>query len=387
MPAMHVKFLIFSLLAIVPLIALRAEPENRVTYDVRSTAEHPRNDVGAFITLKSGRILSYYPQFYTGSSDYSSARLVEIHSDDQGRTWSQPKVFAEKGDNVNLMSVSFLRLASGRIAMFYVVKKSGMDCHPYLRISSDEGASWSEPRPVIEPPGYFVLNNDRVIQTSTGRLIVPVAFNRLLKATEDEPGGEHASTTDYRGIILWYLSDDEGATWREADSWWAMPVPSANGLQEPGVAELADGSLFSWARTDHGEQFEFRSHDGGKTWSPPQPTELKSPCSPASIKRLPHSGALLAIYNDYSGKFPFVKTESPYGGRTPLVAAISYDGGKTWPVKKLLEGDLNGAFAYPAIHFIGDAVLLSYNTGAADGPHLGGLRIRRVALSWLQPAP
>jgi hypothetical protein len=32
---------------------------------------------------------------------------------------------------------------------------------------------------------------------------------------------------------------------------------------------------------------------------------LKSPFSPADIKRVPNSGALLAIFNDHSGRFPF----------------------------------------------------------------------------------
>jgi sialidase-1 len=148
--------------------------------------------------------------------------------------------------------------------------------------------------------------------------------------------------------------------------------------------ELADGSLYSWARTDVGEQFSFRSRDDGDTWTPPEATELKSPCSPASIKRLPHSAVLLAIYNDHSGRFPFTVGKNAYGGRTPLVAAFSHDNGRTWPQRKLLEGDLEGAFAYIAIHFVGDSVLLGYSAGKARGAHLGSLRIRKVSLSWLE---
>ena len=159
--------------------------------------------------------------------------------------------------------------------------------------------------PVIAAPGYFVLNNDRIVQTRSGRIIVPVAFNRLLRSTEYRPGGGDSRSNDLRGIVLWYYSDNEGAGWQEAATWWALPVSSAAGLQEPGLVELADGSLYSWARTDVGEQFSFRSHDDGNTWTPPEPTELKSPCSPASIKRLPDSAVLLAVYNDHSGPISF----------------------------------------------------------------------------------
>jgi sialidase-1 len=78
-------------------------------------------------------------------------------------------------------------------------------------------------------------------------------------------------------------------------------------------------------------------------------TELQSPASAASIKRLPGSSDLLAINNDHSGRFPF-----PKGKRSPLVAAISRDGGMTWPSRKLIEGDLNGWYCYTAIHFAAD---------------------------------
>jgi len=379
------RSLVFALALIATgLSPLRAEPGNEVTLDVISSPEHPRNSEGSFATLRSGRIVFYYTQFYGGASDYSSARIVEIHSDDQGRTWSQPKPWAEKGKSVNVMSVSLLRLASGPLAIFYVIKNSGLDCRPYMRVSNDEGATWSDPRLVIQAPGYFVLNNDRIIQTRSGRILVPVAFNRLLRPTEYRPHGGDSRSNDLRGIILWYYSDDQGMTWREADSWWALPVPSAAGLQEPGLVELADGTLYSWARTDVGEQFSFRSQDDGKTWTPPEPTDLKSPCSPASIKRLPGSSVLLAIYNDHSGRFPFTVGHDAYAGRTPLISAFSRDNGRTWTQHKRLESDLQGAFAYTAIHFVGDSVLLGYSAGKAHGAHLGSLRIRRLSLSWLQ---
>ena len=260
------------------------------------------------------------------------ARIVRIHSDDQGRTWSQPEVIVENTSGKNVMSVSLLRLASGKLAMFYCVKNSWLDCRPHMRVSADDGATWTEAKLVLDAPGYFVLNNDRVIQTSKGRIILPLAFHRS-RGTDP-----HSSKSwDARAITMWIYSDDEGVTWQESSSWWAMPVRSGTGLQEPGVVELADGSLFSWSRTDQGAQFGFTSTDAGKTWTPPFATELKSPAGPASIKRLPGSADLLALYNDHSGQFPF-----PPKKRNPLVAAISSDGGKTWPQRKLIESDPGG---------------------------------------------
>ncbi|MDB6125561.1 MAG: Sialidase [Pedosphaera sp.] len=370
--------IIFILLLVVGTsLSSVAKPGNDVVLDINSTPENPRNSEGAFITLKSGRISFFYSQFQGAANDESPARIAAVDSDDGGKTWNpKPRVIVETGNHQNVMSVSLLRLKSGRIALFYLIKESLLDCRPWMQISSDEGQTWSTPKLVVEAPGYFVLNNDRVIQLSSGRLVVPVAFHRSRTAQAND-----RKTFDSRAITLWYLSDDEGQKWREADNWWAMPVTSKTGLQEPGVVESANGSVIGWARTDAGAQFGFVSTNGGSSWTAPIATSLKSPTSPASIKRLPGSSDLLAIYNDHSGDFLFTK-----GKRTPLVAAISSDDGRSWPVRKILEDDPQGAYCYTAIHFTGDAVLLAYldfRTLNRDKT-ANRLRIRRVTLDWLR---
>lgn len=348
--------------------------ENTVVVNIEPTKENPRNSEGSFVTLKSGRILFYYTQFYGGAADNAPARIVCIHSDDWGRTWSAPRTVVENDGGENVMSISLLRLKSGKLAFFYLLRNSLHDCRPYIRLSTDESATWSKPVLVVQAPGYFVLNNDRVIQLNSGRLVVPVAFHR---SKHDDP--KNWKGFDGRGIALWYLSDDEGQTWTEATTWWAAPVHSSAGLQEPGVVELADGSLFSWARTTLGAQYGFTSADRGKTWSAPEPTSLKSPCSPASIKRLPGSSDLLAVFNDHSDAFEFPKNK-----RTPLVTAISSDGGKTWLHRKLIESDPDGWYCYTAIHFTDDAVLLAYCAGDKKVGGLNRLRVRRLTLDWLK---
>jgi len=368
------RSIILITFAMFALATLRAA-ENSVVLNIEPSPEFPRNSEGSFVTLKSGRILFLYTQFYGGAADHSPARIVSLHSDDAGRTWSKhAHIVVDNRAGANVMSVSLLRLKSGRIALFYLVKNSWIDCRPYVRISTDETQTWSEPKLVVAAPGYFVLNNDRVAQLSTGRLVVPVAFHR---ARDTDPNS--SKSFDGRAIDLWYLSDDEGQTWKESATWWAAPLHSSSGLQEPGVVELADGKLLSWARTTLGAQYGSTSADRGKTWSAPEPTSLKSPCSPASIKRLPGSSDLLAIYNDHSGDFPFPKNK-----RTPLVAGISSDSGKTWPTRKVLEPDPDGWYCYTAIHFVDDAVLLAYCSGDKKVGGLNRLRIRRLTLDWLR---
>jgi sialidase-1 len=349
--------------------------QSEAVLNLEPSRDNPRNSEGAFVTLNSGRILFLYTRFYGGADDASAARIVSIHSDDDGRTWSPEfKIVVENSGAANVMSVSLLRLRSGAIALFYLVKNSLLDCRPVMRLSTDEAGTWSEPRLLTEAPGYFVLNNDRVIQLRDGRLVVPLAFHR---SRASDP--KSYRSWDSRAIVLWYLSEDEGKTWREAEDWWALPARTHTGLQEPGVVELADGRLFSWMRTDQEAQFGCYSSDGGKHWPLPGRTELQSPESPASIKRLPGSAELLALFNDHSGRFSF-----PHGKRTPLVAAFSNDDGKTWPRRKLIEPDPNGWYCYTAIHFTAEAVLLAYCAGDAKVGGLNRLRLRRIALHGLQ---
>ncbi len=345
--------------------ALSAQTENQVVLELRPTPGNPRNSEGGFARLKSGRILFYYTQFYGGNRDHSAARVVGIQSDDDGRAWSAPREIIQgvDGQGLNVMSVSLLTLASGKLAMFYLFTKSTEDCRPYVSFSTDDGAVWSKPRLVIDSPGYFILNNDRVIQTSSGRILLPMNSHRM------------AGT---RGAAVWYYSDDEGATWQESLSRWGV-AEGKSGLQESGVVETAGAGLLSWARTDMGSQYQLRSADNGKTWSAPSPSTLVSPLSPASIKRLPNSRDLLAVFNDHSGKFPFVK-----GRRAPLVAAISSDDGQTWPLRKLIEGDNSIWYHYIALQCTPDAILLAYNVGDDEMARLSGpLRVRRLEYSWL----
>ena len=334
-------------------------PSNKVLLTVQPTPDRPRNSEGAFATLRLGRIIFCYSAYYGGKGeDHGPARTI-----------------VENEGRYNVMSVSLLRSASGKLHLVYLVKNDWLDCRPYLRTSEDDGATWSSPRLILQAPGYFVVNNDRLIQTSKGRLVLPVAFHR---SRGQDPVSSRSF--DSRALALWIYSDDDGKTWQEAANWWAMPVRSGSGLQEPGVVERADGTLFSWARTDGGFQYGFESKDGGKVWSAPTPTTLASPVSPASIKRIPGSSELLAIYNDHSGRFPF-----PKGRRSPLVAAISKDGGATWGRAKLLEGDPDGWYCYTAIHFVGDDVLLAYCAGdSLRKTYLNVLRLRKVSLAWLR---
>ena len=74
-------------------------------------------------------------------------------------------------------SVSFLRLQSGKILWGYARKDTMTNlCRFFVRKSSDEGKTWTREVCATPQMAYHVVNNDRVKQLSSGRLLVPTAM-------------------------------------------------------------------------------------------------------------------------------------------------------------------------------------------------------------------
>ncbi len=335
---------------------------------------NPRNTEGDFLALRDGRLLFAYTKFTGGTGDHDSASIVTRTSRDSGLTWSREDelLLANEGE-MNVMSVSFLRARDNRILFFYLRKNSVTDCRVFLRVSSDEGRSWSGAVECIADPGYYVLNNDRAVQLRNGRLVLPVALHTQ--------NGEWSG----RGRVMFYLSDDGGRTWRRNRQMLECPVADHAGLQEPGAVELKDGRLFVFCRTALGSQYVAWSRDGAETWTGPEPSALLSPLSPASIERIPKTADLLAVWNDHRDAPEEARKRSL---RTPLTVAISRDEGRTWINRKNLLTDPDGWYCYTAIEFVGGQVLMAYNAGGAGLPRLSRTQIARfpVELLYLRAA-
>jgi hypothetical protein len=119
-----------------------------------------------------------------------------------------------------------------------------------------------------------------------------------------------------------------------------------------------------------------------------------------SLKRIPSTGDLLAVWNDRSGRFKLPKPAENTHERTPLVSAISSDEGRSWRRHRLIERDSRMGFCYTAIHFTpstslramslsngasssrngndGHALLAYCAGGRRPGYILSNLRVRRI---------
>ena len=323
---------------------------------------NPRNSEGDFIQLKDGTILFVYTHFTGGSGDNSSAHLAGRFSRDKGKTWSDKDVdILSNEGNMNIMSVSLLRLENGDIALFYSRKNSQKDCIPFMRISTDEAKSWSKSKRCIPGEGYFVVNNDRFVQLANGRIIFPASL--------------HAAPDWANGKVYCYYSDDNGNTWKKSNQ---IANPKNIVLQEPGIVELKGGKMMLFCRTESGVQYFSFSDDQGQSWSEIEPGNIRSPLSPASIKRIPSTGDLLLLWNNNY-------EEGRDGGkRTPYSLAISKNEGKTWEKIKTVESDPAGWYCYTAMSFTKDHVLLGHCAGDTKTNNgLSTTQITRLSLDWI----
>ena len=319
---------------------------------------NPRNSEGDFIRLESGDILYIYTSYNgTSGDDHASARLVSRVSRNYGATWSeQDELVLENEGRLNVMSVSLLRLRDHSIALFYLVKESAGDCRPYLRYSYDEGKSWTERVEILHEPSYNVVNNSRAVLLTEGRIVLPVARHAYR-------GGD-VYNYDSTATLFCLISDDWGRHWTQSEN-----VPNAQNImyQEPGVVELADGRLLMTIRNASGRQYFAYSDDRGATWSDSEPSILVSPASPATIKRVPGSDNLIAVWNESHDK------------RNPLTVAALTPDGKEFIAKKTLDkslGDETRGFCYPALFFVDQNVFL---VGYCCGHGYWGLNASRVS--------
>lgn len=332
-----------------------------------ATPAKPRHSEGSVIQLAGGKLLLAWTEFYGGAQDDAAAQISAKLSGDLGRSWGETFVLQANDARENVMSASLLRLGPGRICLFYLRKNSVTDLQVCLRRSEDEGRTWGDEIRITDGRGYYVMNNDRVVRLSSGRLLAPVAWSDDIR----KPVGQQASCC---------YSDDDAETWRQSETRLDLPK---RGAMEPGVAELRDGRVLMIIRTQLGRIYRSFSRDRGVTWSPPEAMNITAPEAPSSIARLP-GGELLLVWNNN------VNAEAdPSVRRNPLTCAISRDEGETWENSKNLEDDPKRAFAYTSIAFVGpprgpalpqpDRAIFTYYS--AEGGLLS-LKLQSVALAW-----
>lgn len=338
--------------------------------------DNSRNSEGAFIELKDNKVLFIYSGFRGKSAvDFATADLAMIiFNQNMDKIDEKIILKCEIENAINVMSVSLLRMNNNDIGMFYLVRKNRSDLKMYFRRSADEGKTWGERTLCTSGEDVFVINNDRVIRLSNGRILIPAAAHPITGEGYCE-----------RAEMTFFYSDDDGMTWNEVKNRIDLPNYSIcrSGLQEPGVIELKTGQLMAWARTDLGRQYQAFSDDYGEHWSQSEPSVFTSPCSPLSMKL--YRDDIIAIWNpvpEYNGRDPVTKYF--LGGRCPFVIGISNDNGRSFSEPLAFETDRSAGYCYCAVYFTEQYMLLAYSAGGIeDKSCLARCRIRKIHISEL----
>ena len=371
--------------------AWAADGGPRVLLELPKDAQFPRNSEGDVVELKDGRLMVAWSR-YSGTvkgecDDHWPADIAAVESADGGKTWGAPRVLVtRRSEDLNVMSVSLLRLRDGSLAMFFLRKHSKTDCRPAACVSRDEGRTWSAPQLCIPDSraGYYVLNNARAVLLASGRIALPLSRH---PAAVDPKTGK-ATDVQQVGRLVCVISDDAGRTWRMGAE--APSVRDGNGrevvFQEPGLVELKDGRLMMYCRTNRREQWAAYSSDGGESWTAPAPMPgvVSARYAPATVARL-SNGDLVMAWNDHSSA---ASQRGDSHLRAPMTVAVSKDEARTWICRKNVyesaAKDAGGLWTcYYAVREIGGRLLVFH----CHRDRLSTSRLTEIPLDWLYAAP
>lgn len=222
----------------------------------------------------------------------------------------------------------------------------------WLFRSRDHGASWVREGVQVRPDGFGLSPKGGGVEAMQcgitlafgerrGRLLMPARITGPKHSNAVEWRPYHYSTAVY--------SDDGGATWQTS-----KPFP-VFGTGEATLAELSDGSILYNSREhmSRSNRYFAWSHDGGDLWI--HPTE--SPDLPDGARgtsygcmggmiRLPVLGHDILLFSNLdtdAGEMPAKVGASTSKGREKITVWASFDGGRSWPVKRLID---DGPSAY-----------------------------------------
>ncbi|MGM0487340.1 MAG: sialidase family protein [Planctomycetota bacterium] len=264
-------------------------------------------------------------------------------SENGGKTWGPPITIAEPGFHGGGVTVDE---TTGDILAFV------QDKHPpaarLLYRSKDHGKTWEKEELLIEKD---VKDNTPQMHMAEHGITLRHGKHegRLLR-----PARVYGKSSGYNTAIY---SDDGGKHWRTS-----RPFPM-NGTGEGAVAELTDGHIYYTSRkhwfkevADFTPRRSFAwSYDGGETWVDAGFDEVlpdgpryrgKKGRGPShqghfgmmcGLTRLPVKGRDILLYSN---------ADTPSHRRVRMTVWASFDGGATWPVKRLVY---EGPSAYSSL--------------------------------------
>jgi len=320
--------------------------------------------IGADRTPK-GRIWAAW----VAGGDSPRAYFVAASSDDEGKTWSKPRLVIDPPDSPTGLEVSvlvgnFWTDPTGRLWLFYDQSLAMFDGRAGLWAITcdnpdDDKPVWSAPRRIWHG---MTLNKPTVL--SNGDWLLPISLWTRDRIGVPELREKGYAELDEVRMANVFVSTDKGATWTRRGG---VMVPETD-FDEHMVVELKDGRLWLMARTKKGISESF-STDQGRTWSEAKPSTIQNVSARFYLRRLA-SGNLVLVKNG--------PLDQRLKSRSHMTAFLSEDDGKTWKGGLILD-ERNGV-SYPdgfqspdgVIHIVhdrgrgGDREILMHRVTEAD---------------------
>jgi sialidase-1 len=293
-------------------------------------------------------------------------------SEDGGRTWGEEIWIARNGIHGGGALVDE---RSGDLLVF--VEERHPPAPMALYRSRDTGRSWQAEAVEIQPDARGHAPSMHMNESGITLRQGPRA-GRLVRASRYYAGtNDRSAWPDHYTNAIY--SDDGGRTWQTS-----APFPE-NGTGEAAIAELSDGRLYYNSRV-HWEKAErptrrrsALSLDAGETWREwrlvpvlPDGRQDNAYGCMGGLVRLPVRGRDILIFSNL---------DTLRSTRERVTVWASFDGGASWPVKRLVD-EGPGAYSSLAAGRPGTAgegwVYLFFEAGSQ-----GGAEMARFNLAWL----
>jgi Neuraminidase (sialidase) len=299
-------------------------------------------------------------------------RVEMIVSNDQGATWSWPRIVLDSP--IDDRDAGVLETARGTLL---VTTFTSLAYEPLLTemearaandpasVSADRLAAWRSAHNALSADERQAELGQWMIRSTDGGRTWSPRYASIVNSPHG-PVQLADGRLLYAGKELWTgakrvgvcQSQDDGRSWQ-----WLADIPPREGdtiadYHELHAVETADGRLIAHIRNHNkahaGETLQSESSDGGKTWSVPKSIAVWG--LPSHLLRL-KSGHLVMSYGH---------RRAPLGNQ----ARVSLDHGRTWSEPLVISADgITGDLGYPSTVELDDGTLLTvWYEHQADAP-------------------
>ncbi len=322
---------------------------------------HKSYRIPAIVALPDGQLLAICEGRVNDADDFGDVNLVMKRSFDKGKTWGKLEMIVDHstlqaGNPAPVVDMMDKRYPKGRLFLFY---NTGNDHEPQIKLgkgireawyitSVNGGHTWSAPvnittqvhrpkQPSVNP-GYNFKEDWRAYANTPGHAIQLTKGKykgRIYIAANHSEGPINYSFKDYKAHG--YYSDDHGATFKLSET---VEVEGGN---ECMATELEDGTLMMNIRNQRGDikaRIVALSTKGGQTWDTVYfDKQLPDPVCQGSILTLGKRKGKSVVA--FCNALDTLKRDN-------LTLSLSYDSGRTWTRRILIDKSANGEKDYTA---------------------------------------